>query len=112
MTTNENEDFVLSEDVTAFAKSKSKSRGGSAVVAVRLSLEEISEIESVSSRTGKTVSQVLRDAIRNGLHAEEYLQPTITISIQDGVTTTTGASRQYGQAVVAEVRDERRVNAA
>lgn len=105
MTTHENEEYVLGEEVTSSARTKS--RGGTAVVAVRLSVEEIAELESTSRATGKSLSQVLREAIRKGLrYDDEIFQPTVTISIQDGVTTTTGAARQYSQAAVAEKREE------
>ena len=103
MTANENEEFALGEDVTALARSRS--RGGTAVVAVRLSLSELSEIESICQATGKTMSQVIREALRNWLHFDAASQPTVTISIKGGSTTTTGASRQQGQAVVVEAEN-------
>ncbi len=103
MSANENEEFALGENVTALAKSKS--RGGSAVVAVRLSLSEFSEIESISRATGRSVSQVVREALRNWLHFDASSQPTVTISIKGGLTTTTGASRQQGQAVVVQTEN-------
>lgn len=86
MSNTDNEDVTLGEDVTALAKSKSK--GGTSVVAVRLSLEELSELESISQETGKTVSQVMREAIRNGLYFNAYSRPSVTVSIGTNATTS------------------------
>lgn len=99
MTIGENEEFTLGEDVTSVAKSKS--RGGTSVVAVRLSLEELSEIESISRETGKTVSQVLREAIKNGLHASMESRPSVTVSIGAN-SSTSGTLGPQGKATVLE----------
>ena len=96
----ENEEFVLGEDVTALAGPKS--RGGTAVLSIRLPLEEVSEIESISRATGKTVSHVIREAIKTWLHFTAYTQPTVTISFKEGSTTSTGTLGQRGEAVVVE----------
>ncbi len=100
MTANENEEFILGEDVTGQAKSKS--RGGTAVIAVRLSLEELAQVESISRETGRTVSHVVREAIRNWLRFEVSGQPTVTVTYEGGPTTTVGTLGTQGHAKVVE----------
>lgn len=100
MSSSENEEFTLGRNVTGQAKSNS--RGGTAVVAVRLSLEEISQIESISRDTGKTISHIVRDAVRNWLRFEVSGQPTITLTWEGGGTATMRAGGAQGCAEVVE----------
>lgn len=88
---NEHEDYVLGQDVTGAAVSKS--RAGSAVLSVRLTADELAAIEAVAIKTGKNLSQVVREAVRNCLQYVENdyasSRPTVTISIAGRRTSST-----------------------
>ena len=90
---NEHDEYVLGQDVTSVAESKS--RVASAVLSVRLPVEELAAIEAVARRTGKNLSQVVREAVRNCVHTIENdrlaSRPTVTVSI-----TRTRTSSTYG----------------
>ena len=42
-------------------------RGGSAVLSIRLTAQEMAAVEAVALATGKTHSQVVREALRQGM---------------------------------------------
>jgi hypothetical protein len=99
-TRREEEEYVLGQDITDAASAKS--RRGTAVLSVRLSVDELSEIDAISRATGRTASQVVREALGGYLHASKYAQPTITVSIEGGGTFTAGSSglsTRAGQAL-------------
>ncbi len=56
----EKQDYVLGKDITHLAKGEHK---GTVVLSVRLSRAEFANIERISRLSGKTVSQVAREAI-------------------------------------------------
>lgn len=58
---NENEEYVLGENVTRLALGK-KVRD-SVVVSVRLSLEDFARLERICAETDKSMSQVVREAV-------------------------------------------------
>jgi metal-responsive CopG/Arc/MetJ family transcriptional regulator len=78
------QEYVLGDDVTRFARSKGQS--GSAVLSVRLSAEELAAIETVAEQTGKNLSQVVREAVRTYLHVSRASQPDVAISLTGGNT--------------------------
>src|SRR4051812_40294927 len=86
------EAYALGEDVTALVAGKRKE--ATAVLSVRLPAEELAEIEAASLSTGKTLSQLVREAVRSYMHAARYSQPVITVSIEGGGTFSTGATSQ------------------
>ena len=57
----DNEEYTLGEDVTQYALSK-KSRD-SVVVSVRLSAQDFNRLEKICIDTGKSMSQVVREAV-------------------------------------------------
>jgi len=101
--TTENEDFVLGEEVTT--RAKSRSRGDTVVLSVRLSLEEFSGLEALSTATGKTLSQVVREAIGERLRTSRLSEPRVTVFF-GGVTTSIGVPELQGRAVVIEPKLE------
>jgi hypothetical protein len=92
----EEREYMLGEDVTSAARPRSKS--GTAVLSVRLTAEELSAIERVALETGKTLSQVVREALRSGIHVIREPHPAVTVSIRDTSDTSFGAPRQVATA--------------
>ncbi len=64
------------------------------MLSVRLSADELAAIEAMADASGKTLSQVVREAVRNCLQVAEKAQPVMTISVSGGMTMSTGAPRQ------------------
>ena len=97
------EDYVLGEDVTSLAKSKAKH--GTVVLSVRLSVDEVAELEAVSDATRKTLSQVVREALKEYLQvAARRAYPVVTVSFDNGysaATFTTGTPEHSGRAQLA-----------
>lgn len=58
-------EYELGDDVTSLAAGKSAHP--TAVLVVRLSLDELSRVESMSRETGETPSQMVREALANYL---------------------------------------------
>jgi len=96
---NENE-CVLGEDVTDLAGQRS--RGGTTVLSIRLSLDELAEIESISRATKKTISQVAREAIREALRFHRHSQPQV-VPLEG---RTINLAEQSGQVVGPESSPE------
>ena len=88
--------FVLSEDITRGATTKGQK--GSAVFSLRLTPDELAAIDVLSRSTGKSPSQIVREALKQYLHAERYSQPCITVSYE-GATITTGMQPQSARPV-------------
>ena len=86
-TGNKYEGVVLGENVTQFAKAKSGK--GTAVISVRLSTDDISRLETVGRASGKTVSQVVRDAIA----AYEVRNHHLVVHVWSGSEMGTGDVR-------------------
>ena len=85
MTTN-NEEFQLGEDVTNQAIGR-RNRGTN-VVSIRLGNAEIARLERLGIASGKTVSQVVRDAI-SSYHPKA---PHLSIALWSGSVVDSGDS--------------------
>lgn len=102
------EDYVLGKNITEAVASKK--RDATAVLSVRLSAEEVKALEAVSAATGRTMSQVAREALKAYLHRQERIaQPTVTISAGawSGFTSSTGSPSFCGSASKAETWESR-----
>ena len=77
------EDYTLGENVTEQARAKSKK--GTVVFSVRLSVAELRHLEEVSKASGSSVSQVARDAIT--AYTAPSLEQKVLTSLQDGSST-------------------------
>jgi uncharacterized protein (DUF1778 family) len=82
------EEFMLGEDVTS--RAKARIHKNTVVLSIRLSSDELAEIEAAANATGHTVSQVVREAIRNCLHTMRRAEPVIILSVQEGLTISLG----------------------
>ncbi len=92
----EESEYALGANVTKLASAPEKKDTG--VLSVRLPVEDIAAVESVADRTGRTLSQVVRDAVVWYVHSGVWGSPT-TISISSpGGTFTTGSPGQYSKA--------------
>lgn len=95
----EHEDFVLGEEVTDAARARA--RRGTAVVSVRVSSVELAQLEAISRTTKRSISQVVRDAVMRYIHVSEH-RPSVTISVFEQSTISTGGSGQVSKAAFAE----------
>ncbi|MBI2322401.1 MAG: CopG family transcriptional regulator [Chloroflexi bacterium] len=94
------EDFVLGQEVTDAARAQA--RRGTAVVSVRLSTEELAQVEAISRATKRTISQVVRDAVMRYIHVREHQPFSVTISVFEQSTVSTGGSGQVSKAAFAD----------
>ncbi len=78
------EEYELGKDVTRIAKSGMKRE--TAVISVRLTKAEVARLEAIGLESGKTISQVIRDAIA----AYEVKHPSMIIGLWNGSTVTIG----------------------
>jgi Ribbon-helix-helix protein, copG family len=88
---SDEQEYVLGQDVTEAAASRTK--GGTTVLSVRLTTEELAAIEAVANETGRTLSQVVREAIHSCIQMVRNSQPMITVSIRDIHTTSFGGQK-------------------
>ena len=79
-----NEEYELGRDVTHLATSGAKRE--TSVISVRLAKGDIGRLEGIGRESGKTVSQVIRDAIT----AYQVKSPTMVVSVWSGSTITMG----------------------
>ena len=100
MSASEQGIFELGENVTS--RAKSKSQRGTAVLSVRLPVSELTELEIFANASGKIPSQIAREAIREFLQSPRYAQPTVTISLEGGMSMSTGAAQVVARAASAE----------
>ena len=100
-------EYVLGQDVTTAARSKTKS--GSVMVSVRLSADELATIEAAAQASGRSLSQVIREAIRNGIRLAPRtasVQSEVTVSVSGGATFSTGGRRtEVSGSYPMELRD-------
>ena len=97
-------DVALGDNATRLAKSER--RRETAVLSVRLAVDEVDRLEALGRASGKTVSQVIRDAIA----AYEVPQPHIVLSMWNGTVVAFGEPQQPTQAdnwAQVEVRGHR-----
>ena len=81
---NRNEEQTLGENITAMAASHRKAE--TAVISVRLGIDEIARLEEMGRAAGQTVSQVIRDAIAS----YEVRQPRLVLALCNGTEFSTG----------------------
>ena len=84
----ENE-FILGDNVSQAARGKD--RRDTTVISVRLSNDEVARLERLGLASGKTVSQIVRDAIS----AYEVRQHHVLVALPNGSVVAYGAA-QYG----------------
>lgn len=72
------EDLDLGEDVTEAVKARTQ--GASAVLSIRLGRNEITELEVLGRSSGKSLSDVARDAIRTYVQ----MKRTVPLVARDG----------------------------
>lgn len=88
----ERNDYILGQDVTDIAKSNTPK--DSAVVSVRLPVSEVARLERISNSTGKSMSQIVREAVAAYEVIDSYTHPKITIADVQGYTLSTGTALQ------------------
>ncbi len=81
------EAYTLGSDVTSSARPDG-SRTGTVVLSVRVRIEELAEIEATSRATGKSLSQLVRDAVATYLHFQRTGAHVVTISDRSHTTST------------------------
>ena len=91
------EEYELGGDVTRLAKSSTKRETG--VISVRLPISDIARLEEVGRESGKTVSQVIRDAIA----AYQVKQPVFVLGIWSGSKVVMGEPEEAGMNANWEV---------
>lgn len=84
------EEYTLGQDVTAIASSKGPK---SIVVSVRLPVDEFARLEKLCSASGKSLSQVVRDAVaaHHETETKHTRKVTITMVSSGGNVFTYGA---------------------
>ena len=92
-------DYKLGDEVSASAN-KGRTKGSNVVLSVRLSGEEVARIEAVAEAEGKTLSQVVRAAVRTYASGSPRRlrgnQSYVTISTSD-FTWSIGTQPQSSQ---------------
>jgi hypothetical protein len=94
MSANYGEEYTLGEEITKEALGR-KTRD-TVVVSVRLTSKEFSRLEGMCEETGKSMSQIVRDAIAT-YHAGNTLPPSVfwmTMRHSDGSSVSVGP-REY-----------------
>lgn len=82
--TSKDEEYELGKNITPLATTGTKRE--TAVISVRLITGDIARLEAIGRETGKTVSQVVRDAIA----AYQVTYPTMVVSVWSGSKVTVG----------------------
>ena len=82
---NRNDDQILGDNITEMAASRR--RAETAVISVRLGLDEIARLEEMGRASGRTVSQVIRDAIA----AYAVREPRLVLALWNGTELSTGS---------------------
>ena len=86
--TSRNEEYELGKEVTHLATSKAKQE--TSVISVRVTKDDIGRLEGIGRESGKTVSQVIRDAIT----AYQLKHPTMVVSVWSGSTIILGTQEE------------------
>lgn len=97
---DDRDDYVLGEDVTHLAAPKGKR--DTAVISVRLATQELRELDALSKATGKTISQVVREALAAFRYVDARSNLTLTVSVQDGPTMMFGSPTQITYGYVSQ----------
>jgi len=82
--TSREQEYELGKNITPLATKGTKRE--TAVISVRLTTGDIARLEAIGRETGKTVSQVVRDAIA----AYQVTYPTMVVSVWSGSKVTVG----------------------
>ena len=90
---NRSQEFELGADVTGAAAAKVKKQ--TAVLSVRLTVDELSRLEAGSRMTGKAVSQLLREALKGYLLFIGQESVNVTVSRHDMDTTVSAGGESY-----------------
>jgi hypothetical protein len=90
------EDIELGRNVTEAATRGAQARA-TAVLSLRVTAAELAEIEAVGRASGKSVSQVVRDSVREHLYHERF-GPCVTISFLDSTFTQGAGLRETTRA--------------
>ncbi len=104
----EREDFEAGEDVTKYAAAKDKR--STVVLSVRVSVDELRRLEVMSTRTGKKVSQLAREAIASFV-VQDSPRQTWQIMAGNVIVTTgtrTGTSARYLDQAFTSMDDKLR----
>lgn len=89
--------YELGQDVTHLATAGKRKE--TSVISVRLSGEEIKRLEELGRENGKTISQIIRDAIAS----YRVQRPEMVIGLWDGSTVTVGESEVASSSARSEV---------
>jgi predicted DNA-binding protein len=102
---NRQDEYVLGKEVTAIAKG----RGAKAttVVSVRFAVDEVIRLEQISQQTGKSVSDIIREAVSSYMPSEDSFENnggmTIQVGYSDGSSCSVGDTlRTVGRDMVTE----------
>ena len=87
----------LGENVTHLATTSRKK--DTSVVSVRLSGDDITRLENIARENGKTVSQIIRDAIAS----YRTHSPTMVVGLWNGSTVTVGQPDEISSSARCEV---------
>lgn len=99
----EHEEYALGEEVTEHATPKSHS--GTVVVSIRLPVAEFAQLETSADAAGKTISQLVREAVRAYLLAGRYQQQGPRTVISTAMqTSSTGALSQWSEPAARSER--------
>ena len=101
-------EYELGDDVTEIA---ARQRKETIVVSVRMSVDELASIEKAAEETGRSVSQVIRGAVRTCLQPSAP-QIATTISIAGSASTSFGYEPASKSAVPAYATFEHDLAAA
>ena len=93
---NNQEKYELGRNITRLAAAGEKKE--TSVVSVRLTVSEIAKLEGIAQENGKTVSQVIRDAVAS----YRIRRPTMVVGMYNGATVSIGEP----QSVSANARCE------
>ena len=96
MPENDHTEYELGRDVTPLAAGGRKK--DTAVVSVRLPVSDIARLEGIGRENGKTVSQIVRDAVA----AYRVHRPTMVVAV-DGVKVSTGHPQSISRNARCEV---------
>ena len=99
----QNQEYELGKDVTNSARSKTAR--DTAVVSVRLPVEDVARLERLCHQTGKSMSQIVREAI-HGYHAQIHrVGYSMMVGTSSGVVFTLGDPIDNGQSQTWQVEE-------
>ncbi len=98
--TRDSDDYKLGRDVTEVATSRS--RKTTSVLSVRIGSDELAELERVSLITGKSISNLVREALSAYLLFSHHDQFKLTISMPNN-TVSLGETGVIGKSTGAEI---------